>query len=192
MSGPRLANWQIVAVALWSLGGATERKDTEDVAVKCWELAPGRFSWERYSEFPNLDTARVALSDAKKPKNGSLVTGDNYGGWLLTQAGLDWIESRATELVGIASGRGGSAIAGDDANALISLEEKTVFQAWLGADTEGIELYQLADALSLPADAPRRVVVKRAEELKNAAHVAGHKKAEEFVSWLLRSIAKEN
>ena len=192
MNELRLANWQIVAVALWLIGGGTERKDTEDVAAKCWELAPSRFSWEKYVQYPNLDTARVALSDAKKAKNGSLVTGDQYGGWLLTQAGIDWIEARGEELASISAGRGGSAIATDDSKALTHLQEHRVFGSWLGANTEHIELYELADSLSLPADAPRRVITRRGEELRNAARLAGHKQAEEFLTWLLKSTAKES
>ena len=42
-----LSNHEIVTLALYLLGGDTQYVDTEDIAVKANEVAPGRFTWRR-------------------------------------------------------------------------------------------------------------------------------------------------
>ncbi len=83
---------QIVALALYLLGGAGTVVDTEDVAVRAHELAPGRFSWRKYPEQINLELVRVALNDARKKEAGRLVSGTGRAGWSLTVAGRRWAE----------------------------------------------------------------------------------------------------
>ena len=166
-SSSRLANWQVAVVALWSLGGTTTRQHTEDVAVKCWELARGRFSWERHSEHPNLDTCRVVLSDAKKLKNGRLVAGNQKSGWLLTRAGIDWIEAHRDGLSAMGVASRGSALRAEDAASMMAVESHRVFHEWRNG-SRVFELYELTDAVQLPADAPRKVIRNRVEALGNA------------------------
>jgi len=83
--------FEVAVMALYLLGGATRSTDTEDVAVKCHELAPTLFSWQKYKDQINLELVRVSLSDAKKTKNGELVSGSGREGWRLSPKGLDWI-----------------------------------------------------------------------------------------------------
>lgn len=83
-----ISNHELVALAVFLLGGATRPIDTEDIAKKADELAPGRFSWRKYKDQINLELIRVFLSDAKKEKNGALVDGSGSLGWQLTQNGL--------------------------------------------------------------------------------------------------------
>jgi hypothetical protein len=92
--GPELA-----ALALYTLGGGSRVVDTEDVAFKLNELAPGRFSWRKYPDQINLELVRVALSDARKPESGSLVAGKGKRGWSLTAAGQRWAEENASRLL---------------------------------------------------------------------------------------------
>jgi len=104
-------NREMVVYALYSLGGATERFHTEDIALKCYELWPSAFSWTKYPEFPDKDIVRVALTDARKEKYGFLVdgrTGQTRGqanrtkrrktgdGWSLTDEGVSWSEQNKT------------------------------------------------------------------------------------------------
>ena len=81
---------QVVALAVFELGGAEKYIDTEDVAIKANDLAPGRFCWQKYPDRINLEAVRKRLSDAKKAEHGSLVTGSPKKGWLLTHSGLKW------------------------------------------------------------------------------------------------------
>lgn len=80
--------------------------DTEDVAVKAQELAPGRFSWRKHPGQINLELIRVYLSDAKKPSKGGWLTRSGRRGWLLTPAGLVWAKRNAKKLLGLNLERG--------------------------------------------------------------------------------------
>jgi len=80
-------------MAIYLLGGASKSIDTEDAAIKCHELAPELFSWQKYKDQINLELVRVSLSDAKKIKNGGLLSGSGREGWRLSSRGLDWIRS---------------------------------------------------------------------------------------------------
>lgn len=83
-----LRNHEVVTLAVYLLGGDSKAIDTEDVAIKANELAPGRFTWTKYPDQINIEIIRAFLSDAKKPKHGTLMTGTGTTGWLLTEAGL--------------------------------------------------------------------------------------------------------
>ena len=85
----RLSQPELVALAVYVLGGALHAVDTEDVAVKAHELAPGRLSWRKYPDQINLELVRVFLSDAKKPQVG-YVSGTGKTGWTVTEEGLAW------------------------------------------------------------------------------------------------------
>jgi hypothetical protein len=82
-----------VVWAVYVLGGDQRRLDTEDIAVKAHELAPGRFGWRKYPNQINLELVRVFLSDAKNPEHGALVSGSGRTGWSLTVEGLKWATS---------------------------------------------------------------------------------------------------
>jgi hypothetical protein len=89
----RLANHEVVTLAVYLLDGATRPVDREDIAVKANELAPGRFAWRKYPAQISLEIIRVALTDAKKEKNGSYLAGRGDEGWVLTERGLDFARS---------------------------------------------------------------------------------------------------
>lgn len=97
-SGSPLANHQIVTLAVYLLGGDATQIDTEDIAVKANELAPGRFCWRKYPAQINIETVRAFLSDAKKPKNGSYLSGVGKDGWQLTEAGLRFARANLSHL----------------------------------------------------------------------------------------------
>jgi len=81
---------EVVVLAVYVLGGDQTPVDTEDAAMKANELAPRRFNWRKYPDQVSLEHVRVFLSDAKKPKYGSLLAGDGTKGWRLTPAGVGW------------------------------------------------------------------------------------------------------
>jgi hypothetical protein len=98
---PELAAW-----AVYGLGGAQRRIDTEDIAVRLFELAPQRFSWKKYPNQINLELVRVYLSDAKKTVHGELLVGSGKTGWALTQKGLAWVETHRAQLLALEAERG--------------------------------------------------------------------------------------
>lgn len=95
-----LSDKHIVLYALYLLGGWQKRVHTEDIALKCFQIAPTKFSWVKYPEYPDIAPARFALEAAKKQKHGALVKGESerkktvksVGGWMLTANGLQWIK----------------------------------------------------------------------------------------------------
>jgi hypothetical protein len=94
-----LGDRDIAIYALYLLGGWQKRIHTEDVALKCYELAPSKFSWVKYPQYPDLAPARFALEAAKKPRDRALVKGESerkrtdksIGGWVLTEDGVQWV-----------------------------------------------------------------------------------------------------
>jgi hypothetical protein len=89
----------IVVLSVFLLGGDHKAIDTEDIGIKCHQLAPGMFSWRKYRDQINLELVRVALSDAKKKQNGQLLQGSGRDGWRLTAKGLEWSRERGQEIL---------------------------------------------------------------------------------------------
>ena len=84
-----LPNHHIVTLAVYLLGGDARKIDTEDIAKKANELAPGRFTWRKYSDQINIDTVRKRLWDAMRTDKGGLLKGTERGGWILTDGSPD-------------------------------------------------------------------------------------------------------
>ncbi|EAQ10958.1 hypothetical protein RB2654_05024 [Rhodobacterales bacterium HTCC2654] len=85
-------------LAAYLAGASRAHADTEDIAVKAAELAPGRFSWRKYPEQINIETIRKRLWDASSEKMGRLLTGSERDGWLLTEAGLQFCREHSDQL----------------------------------------------------------------------------------------------
>lgn len=96
-----LSNHEIVTLSVYLLGGESKHIDTEEVAVKANELAPGRFTWRKYPDQINIENVRTFLSDAKKSKNGSYLAGSGKDGWILTEKGFDFAQRRVKDLEGV-------------------------------------------------------------------------------------------
>lgn len=186
-AGPRppdhLTNWQIAVLALYALGGATSRKHGEDVALKCYEIAPRRFGWEKHQQYPHLELARAALRDAKKEKYGALVSGAESKGWLLTKEGLAWCEQNADALGDGGLRRTMSSLPKAEARVLRELAAHRLFAQWKRGEHH-VSVHEVADALGYPADAPRDAVRRRLDALIGAAHVARMGELERFLEWL--------
>ncbi len=131
-----LSQHYLVTLALYLVGGEDKFVDTEDVAVKSYEIAPGRFGWRKYPQFPNLELVRVFLSDAKKPDKGHLVSGSGRKGWTLTPDGLRWVrDSGLSFLEGNSLDQPGAERAGSIDSVRKSRELKRIrstdaWQAW--------------------------------------------------------------
>jgi hypothetical protein len=77
---------EAVTLALHELGGADAAVDTEDVAIRVADIAPGMFAWQKYPDRIDKELVRVALSDARLKKK-YVVGSHNKGGWMLTAEG---------------------------------------------------------------------------------------------------------
>lgn len=77
-----------MVVAALLAGAKTSAVDTEDIAIKANELAPGRFTWRKYKDQINIDSVRKRLWDATKAEKGGLLIGSEKTGWRLTKVGF--------------------------------------------------------------------------------------------------------
>lgn len=89
-----LSNHEIVTLAVYLLGGDTKRIDTEDIAVKANELAPGRFTWRKYRDQISIDAVRKRLWDASRLQKGGYLFGSERDGWTLTPAGVTFANAK--------------------------------------------------------------------------------------------------
>ena len=93
-----LANHELVVLATYIAGGQATTVDTEDIAIKANELAPGRFSWRKYKNQVNIEAVRKRLWDATKAEKGGYLIGSEKTGWRLTKAGFDFAKSKLNAL----------------------------------------------------------------------------------------------
>lgn len=83
-----LSNHQIVTLAVYLIGGDSQYVDTEEIAMKANDLAPGRFTWRKYPVQISLENVSKRLYDVLKDKHGAYLCGSRKKGWILSEAGL--------------------------------------------------------------------------------------------------------
>ena len=166
-------NPDIAVLALYRLGGAETRVHTEDVALECYRLAQPDFSWRKYPEHPDCEPARLALEDARKPKNGRRVsrTGTaREGGWMLTPTGVQWVREhgdQATEVLGVADLRSERQYA---RRAVSELTSHAAFRRFASERTcEGVSEVEFVDSLRCTLNTSPKVLRARLEEEKTRA-----------------------
>ena len=93
---------EAATLALFAEGGEREPVETEDVAVRVVDIAPGMFSWQKYRDRIDKELVRVALSDAKL--KAGYVIGSHSKGWMLTPEGLEFARAN----IDTAGGEGGA------------------------------------------------------------------------------------
>ena len=181
----RLTNLQIAVLAVYRLGGVRQRIDNESIAVQCYELAPRRFSWKT-RDHPNLATTSEALNDARRPRNGALISGNIKKGWKLTDAGVAWVHGQGDELSEPAL-RDTSALREEEAAALTRLITQ---QLYATADIDGPPPSRplAAQAVRLLPDAPPSAVHRRIDELIAITDQAGRSDIERYLEWLRQSL----
>lgn len=89
---------QLVALAVYNLGGHLQPVDMEDVAVEVDRLVPGEFRWRKRADQIDLVRVRSRLYDAIRQKN-ALLAGSETKGWRLTPAGLVWVRTEGERLL---------------------------------------------------------------------------------------------
>lgn len=91
-------NQDIFIWALYLLGGADRDIGVEDVCLKCFEIAPARFSWRTHPELPDGVKGLKALSVAENKSHLGLILRPNKFNCRLTLAGVRWVEAYKTIL----------------------------------------------------------------------------------------------
>ncbi len=190
-------NRELVVYALSVLGGDSKRIHTEDLALKCYELFPGSFSWTKYPEYPDKDIVRVALTDARKQQHGRLVegrTGQRHGhsaktkrtptldGWMLTPEGVEWVRARGSVIDSLGGGSELKAHRQRVLKQLAKVRKHHVFLDYL-EDPVGFApaIGDLADLARCRVDAAPGVWNGRFEALEVKAISAGQQDMVDFV-----------
>lgn len=88
----RLANYEVVTLAAYLVGGSNCPVEAEEIAIKANEIAPGRFTWRKYPQQISLENIKKRLWDAKKPETGGYISGSDKQGWQVTEAGASFAE----------------------------------------------------------------------------------------------------
>ena len=179
-----LSNLKIAVYALYQVGGTSVRQDTEDVAQECFTLAAHRFSWKKYP-YPNLDTVKQALADARRPRNGRLVSGGEREGWILTPDGADVAQCIAAQ-ARVSLARGTETLRPEERRLLAIVDESWRRSGHMIPDGAA-SLVAVAVASGLLPDAPRSAVVRRLDHLRSIARSAKRADLEGYVEWLLHS-----
>lgn len=188
----------IALYVLYLLGGWQKRVHTEDVALKCYEIAPSKFSWVKYPQYPDLAPARFALESAKKSKNGKLVKGEsekkrtvqNVGGWMLTADGIKWIESNKER---IERDLGKHKPIGDRLLADRKLKELLGSQAFRkflehGKQAE-ISHAEFTESLVCTVNTRSSILNDRLEQLYSIAQELGKKKVKDYIKFCHKRFA---
>jgi hypothetical protein len=174
----QLSDVDIALYALYLLGGWHQRVHTEDVALKCFELAKSKFSWVKYPQFPDPAPARFALEQAKKKDRGSLVEGASerskavgkLSGWILTTNGIKWIEMNKARIEKALSKK---EIQGDRLLAerkIRALKDSAAFKKFItdgaNANISPVELY---DSLQCTVNTPPTIIIDRIKQFATIA-----------------------
>jgi hypothetical protein len=185
------SNVSVAIYALELLGGKFQFVHTEDIALKCFELLPDRFSWRKYPQHPDAEPARSALFDAAKEKYGCLVTGDNrMKGWKLTQNGVEYANRVAAEVEMLVGKHGRRANV--DRRGLGDVENHPAYIEYLSSRrVDHLQFHELTTMLRCPVDAPAALVRERFDSLMRRASDAGRDDIAGFLQAAVRKYQSE-
>jgi hypothetical protein len=194
----KLSDKDIVLYALYLLGGCQKRVHTEDIALKCYQVAPSKFSWVKYPKYPDLAPARFALEAAKKPKYGALVKGESerkrtvksVGGWILTSEGVKWIKvnkPRIEQYLGKHRPTG-DRIAAD--RKLKEFLKSTAFKKFIDYGEEAeISHAEFAESLICTVNTRAEVLKARLEQLHSIAEELRKEEVKNYVNFCQRKFS---
>lgn len=174
-------NQDVFVWSLYLLGGADRDVVVEDVCLKCYEIAPARFSWRTHPEYPDGIKGLKALSVAERKSHIGLVIRPNKFTCRLTIEGIRWIESYKSIFESIYSK------ANVTASKNTNLHERKRFElknslAWqkFMQDSATLEISDVATALQCSAASPISVWTARVNELRRTGDLLSDQEILEF------------
>ena len=179
-----LSNVDIALYSLYRLGGAEHSVHTEDIALECFKLAPSRFSWKKYPQYPESEPAREALFDARRERGGELVRRidrdvrnptrrlDSRMEWMLTPAGVDYVKARLRRLEESVAGMPTQQTARQETQRFLNeLERHPAFRKFISTgNCETVEPHEFTDFLRCTLDSSSGKIRERLETLKTRAY----------------------
>ena len=192
---------------MFLLGGDTKRIHTEDIALKCFELFPSSFSWVKYQQYPDKDTARIALMDARKEIHGAFVdgrSGQKRGlsvktgrcpiddGWVLTANGINWIQKNLSRLNSLS----GSVEIKEHRQIILKqlkrVKEHPLFLRYTNQPTIFSPMIgELADLFRCRVDAEDEIWMQRFDQIRRQVEATGQKSISDFVEKCYKAYLKQ-
>jgi hypothetical protein len=184
-----VANWELFLWGLGLLGGDAQFVDVEDVFIKCFELAPKRFSWRSREDLPDYKKCSKALRDAEARRPRMLVkTGDGLKRQL-TVEGQEWIRANESRMLAVA--HSGKTVqeprTRPRVRMLTEVERSGVYQEWDADGRLPEEKWKVAELLKCAPDSDRRIWRNRLQVLRAAANGAERLRLLEFLDQVAKT-----
>lgn len=194
-AGP-IRNWEIVMLALQAAGAASGHAHTEDVTLKCFQIAPDAFSWLRHRQYPDKEVVRRDLIRLRSGQFGGVFVRGRAGitrheedgdaktdGWQLTEEGVRWLTENEGRLAGLADRREQKATRQEAMKALTRVKDHGLYSQFLeNTNAFAPSLGELADMLRCRVDAEEVVWASRFSALRNHATVLNDSDVLAFLS----------
>ncbi len=198
----QLRNIDIVLYVLYLLGGWQERIHTEDIAIKCFELVPSKFSWVKYRQYPDIMTVWYALGDAEKKKYGALVVGgserkkgsgkDKFGGWRLSDNGVRWLNEnkfRIERAMQIAIAPNDRLFENRRIKSLI--QSKALKEYLKEGESANISLAEFAESIVCTVNTKPKIMSERLDQLYTAANILNQDNIKHYLDFCRKKFAKQ-
>lgn len=179
-----IANADVIAFALFQLGGTGQFVEIEDLFMRCYDLAPKRFGW-RTKPYPNYKTLYQALVDFERAHPETLLKTRDGLGRQLSAEGVAWVRARAPILEGALGQPAEGMNARRPSHRLLNeFIASAPMRQFLAGGTPEITRYQAADLLIASPDSPPSVWRERLAIYRSAAEKAGRPDVKEFLDLL--------
>lgn len=180
------ANWEILLWSLYRSGGFDSFVDIEVVFIKCFEIAPNRFSWRTRKEYPDYKKCAKALQEAERRRPALLIKTKDGLKRQLSVEGQKWVEINH-ERIGLMLESGRvvqEPITRPHIKFLTELERSDEYLAWLELKITPEEKWRVADLFRCSPDSDQDVWRSRLEVMKSAARSAGKEDVLDFLERL--------
>ena len=188
----------IVIYALYVLGGYQRRVHTEDIALKCYEIAPARFSWTKYPQYPDIQPVRFTLEKCKPLVDGSSErkpsakrkSPTTITGWLITNEGIQWIKINLNRIENQLISKQSPTKRLVDNRRIKTLINSKAFGKYL-ADGEKAEISQaeFAESLVCTVNTAPDIISERIEQLHAAADLLNQDKVIQYLDFYRKHFA---
>lgn len=190
MTKEELTNVDIVLYALYIEGGLTNKIHTEDIALKCFELSPVRFSWILYPQHPDFEPSRKALFEARSEKNKFVVgrhgkTKENQvsDGWIFTPKGISWIEKNKARIESLLGSKQKSLKRTNIDKQIFEFKNSIAFKKFLkDKSCKNILPYEFTDFLNASLDTPSSILRDRVDKIHAIVATAKEKEIINFIN----------
>jgi len=188
-----ISSKDITLYALYLLGGWQKRVHTEDIALKCFKLAPSLFSWVKYPEYPDIQPVRFALEKSKDLVLGESERSqkkDSIGGWMLKDNGVDWINANISRIEASLGKHKPTGNRLDSDRKIKALLKSEAYQKYLTKKEQAkIAFPEFTESLICTVNTQREVIVDRIESLLSIAEESNIEKVSEYLKFCKKLFA---